>query len=211
MDGSAAGRRQAADKRAFADEVLMPFLITEIEKGYDRAGLGIDTGKVWTLVEIAAVTGQSEIGLDRWTAMLTCDDVLGVEAEIGIGLLMNLAIFATIAGPLSDEIAKCRIHASRKLSGRVRRQQSAGPGLQDSDYAGGSDESFVFILFFRCQRPFVAALRQVIDFPLVQWIGAEIDKLFRKVRCHTHLVYSARLSMYGQAHTVLITVGVNVR
>jgi hypothetical protein len=72
--------------------------------------LRINAGEIWAFVEIAGVASQREIGFDVFSAVLTGDHVFNVESEERIGVLVDTAIFAAIAGSLANEVAKFRIH-----------------------------------------------------------------------------------------------------
>ena len=71
-------------------------------------GEGVDTGKVWPLLQIAAMAGQCQVGRFIRTTMLFGDDVFDVVRKVAV-LLSQQTVLATILSPYPDQISRLGI------------------------------------------------------------------------------------------------------
>ena len=74
------------------------------------SGVGIDTGEVWTLVQVAPVTGERKVRRGVITAMLLGNDILDMEGSKGDRNLWKLAVFAAPTGSLTNQFSKGVVH-----------------------------------------------------------------------------------------------------
>src|ERR1043166_2385863 len=88
----------------------MPSLATRIEQACKLAAVGINPREVGSLVFIAIVTCERKIFWVVIAAMLPGDDVLDVEAEIGVLILVQAAVLATTLCPGPDQSPRSGIH-----------------------------------------------------------------------------------------------------
>ena len=61
-------------------------------------------------MKIAVWAGQRQVFLPVEAAVLTGKNMLDVEAEIGLGVLGNPAVFTSVVGALADPIAHALVH-----------------------------------------------------------------------------------------------------
>ena len=66
--------------------MCIPILMSRIEKVDDHLCLGIDARKVRTLIKIAPIGRECEIGQVIWSKVLLCDDVFNVKSAFNGGL-----------------------------------------------------------------------------------------------------------------------------
>ena len=119
--------RGAADIRDADDlpilrglEVIRPTVRAGMKQPREVTRIGIETGKIGTLLGVAKMTGQRQVVQFVSAVVLPGHDVLDVKREIGIDALMNPAILATMNGTRADELSRFRIHYGADASARDR-------------------------------------------------------------------------------------------
>ena len=91
-------------------EVLIPTLLARMEQLRDERGFRIKAGKVRPIVKIA---GERQIPQIVRPAVCFGDDVFDVEDGQRRVVLMQLAVFATVARPFPHARPGVRIHGFR--------------------------------------------------------------------------------------------------
>ena len=95
----APSRCSSFNPRLVQAKVVTPLVQAWVEQTRDLIGDGIDTGKVWPLLQVAAMAGQCQVGRFVRAAMLFGDDVFDVVRE-GAVLLSQQAVLAAILSTL---------------------------------------------------------------------------------------------------------------
>ncbi len=125
---------------------------------------------------------------------------------------MRQTVFATVTGPVADEIAKNSVQ-SNLLCCRCSRQQRSGLGLQDSDYVCRHNQGFVFGSLIRVQLAVIGKIGQFVHPSLHIGIGPErhkptgnlggqcspngVQKSVEQIRVREHNNYSISLRPAG--------------
>lgn len=91
------------------DKMLGPLIAPRMKKAGNLTGLGINSGQVGTLIEIAAMAGKCQVAGIAGAGMLFRDDVLDVMPQFAMDLA-QAAVFARLASTAADEIPRDRIH-----------------------------------------------------------------------------------------------------
>ena len=76
----------------------------------------IDPRDVWPLIAIAVNTGEGQIGVTVFTAVLFGDDVIDLKGRRMKGGI-QLAVFAAVSRPFADKSNCLRDHAVRYFAG----------------------------------------------------------------------------------------------
>ena len=100
--------------------MVRPDVAPGMEERDDVSTLGVDTGEVWPLVEVAAVAGQGEIRRVVWASVLLRHDVLDVMREPAL-FLAEQAVLVAILRSLADELPSGSIHQAEPFRSRERR------------------------------------------------------------------------------------------
>jgi hypothetical protein len=115
-------------RRGFSEKVgtpglkmFVPRLKAGVEERLDSPGLRVDAGQVRALVEVALRTRKGEVALGIGTAVLLRDDVLHLIGEERLVLLVGVAVFATVPGPLPDPLPDWRRNHAVCLCCRTER------------------------------------------------------------------------------------------
>jgi hypothetical protein len=93
--------------------VFSPLVSPRTKKAYKPATLGIKSGDVWSLVEIAEAARQSQVAGLRLAAMLPRNDMFYVKSNESRRRLGQAAVLANVAGPRANERSKGLIHHDR--------------------------------------------------------------------------------------------------
>ena len=110
MNRSAAYRGKADNIDVILYEVLGPLLLSRMEELHHLSGLGNNGRQIRTLVEIAVIASQCQIAVVIATPVLSGDDVFGVKTQERQVILMQTAVFATVAGTLTNKFPGSLVH-----------------------------------------------------------------------------------------------------
>jgi hypothetical protein len=110
LDGCAPDGREPGDLRAVESKVVGPPVASRVEEVRDLAGLSIDPGQIWPLVEVATLTCERQIVGVIGAAVLLRDDVLHMMCQ-GAMLLSQAAILTPITSPAWNEVPRRRVHS----------------------------------------------------------------------------------------------------
>lgn len=91
-------------------EVFGPVILPRMEQSNHLSRVWIDARDVWSLMGVASITAQTKILGVRLPAVLYSNDGVDRESEENVLLLMNAAILAAIASPLTDESPRGGVH-----------------------------------------------------------------------------------------------------
>ena len=92
--------------------MILPSIGSRIEQRDLLAGVLIHRSQICALMRIAVMARPSKVLSVVSTAMLAGDNVLDVKAIEGIILLMDQAVFTSVAGAVTNELADGRIHVA---------------------------------------------------------------------------------------------------
>ncbi len=104
--GGAADVGESQDADTITFEVIFPTIFSRVEESHRQICIRIETEQICTLVQIAAWTGESEIVLRAWAAMLPCDDMLDMKRCIDLILHAEAAILAAPKRPFANTISQ---------------------------------------------------------------------------------------------------------
>lgn len=90
--------------------MIRPMLRSWVKEPLHQPGKRIDSGEVWTVVQIAVMAGEGEVRFDGLPAVLTGDDVLDMKTKERVISLPHAAILAALVGAGSDLFSKSRAH-----------------------------------------------------------------------------------------------------
>jgi len=96
----------ALDFVIHAFEVIVPEILPRVEKRCQRPGEWIDGCEIGAFVAIAEMACEREIVCIRFSAVLTRDDVIDMEAEEWFVFLGDAAILAPPIGPFFEPLAQ---------------------------------------------------------------------------------------------------------
>jgi hypothetical protein len=91
-------------------KVLIPLVLARVKQPDKRAAFRVKAGQVRPLVQIAVVTGKSEVSSVVASAMLTSDDMLDVICEERLRVLPQVAVFAAMTSALADKLPERLVH-----------------------------------------------------------------------------------------------------
>ena len=94
--------------------MIGPAVTTRMEQRHGRPTSGIDAAEVRSLVQIAAMTGQSEIARIIGATVLLGYDVLDVMDQLAVSL-MQAAAFAAEFSAMPDQFPCGRIHRLKRF------------------------------------------------------------------------------------------------
>ena len=94
-------------------EVVPPAVAPRMEQFRHSLGLGVNAGQVRSFVQVAINARQSQILQIVRAAMNPWDDVLNVKRRQWRVVLVQQAIFATMASTLPDPGSRARAHRLR--------------------------------------------------------------------------------------------------
>ena len=138
--------------------MFFPEIPPGMKKGHHSFSQGINSRKVWPFMEIAAVASQGEIVRMVGAAVLFGHDVLYVMDQFAV-LLVQAALFATLAGAPSDGFPCSRIH------GLLDRRFQMKPGFEfeDGNEIGGVDQRLVLRAVTIAERAFVCLFGELVN------------------------------------------------
>ena len=113
--------RETDNLRSSYREMVPPGVLARVEKSHGSLRPRVDTAEIRPFIQVTAITGEAEIGRIVVTAVLLRNDVLDVEGSVDRTLWQS-AVLATLAGPLSDQVANSGVYHE----GRLARNDRAG-------------------------------------------------------------------------------------
>jgi hypothetical protein len=90
--------------------MLIPGVLTRVEKRRDFACFGVNTREISTFVRVASVAGQGKVCRIVIATVFTRNDVLDLESRKWEVLLLEQTVFAAMAGSLTDTFTNRCIH-----------------------------------------------------------------------------------------------------
>ena len=106
----AAGGCESDDYWTVHPEVIEPGFRSWMKERNNRTSVGVDSGKVWTLLKVATMTGKSEVGEVIGAVVLLRYDVFDVVRQSAM-VFRELAVFAAVAGAMAYFASRlCRDH-----------------------------------------------------------------------------------------------------
>lgn len=82
-----------------------PTVLAWMIKTNKTAGAAYEGARIGALGDIATQAGESEVGRRCWAELLAADDMIHMEAEMGV-VLMGQAVFADPLSPFEDKAAQ---------------------------------------------------------------------------------------------------------
>jgi hypothetical protein len=117
--GRASNHSHTFNNRSSETKMICPMVASRIEQRNNVARCRVDTGKVRSFPQIAAVTGEGEIAVIVASLVLAGNYMLDVMRE-RTTILWEQAILATVSGSRSDKQARCQIHCYAASDSRFR-------------------------------------------------------------------------------------------
>lgn len=108
--GSTADYGTSHEGCTFPREVLDPQIASRVKQTNELSRFRIEARDVRSFMGITSIAAQTQIVGFRRSAVLHCDDVVDGEREKRVLVLMDKAILAAVARPLSDEPPQGCIH-----------------------------------------------------------------------------------------------------
>jgi hypothetical protein len=101
--------------------MLAPLVLPGIEQARLFACFRVNAAQVWSLVEIAAMTGKRKILGRILPAVLSGNNVFDVERRQRLEIVMKPTVFASSASPLLHQPAQSRVHqVALRLASQIR-------------------------------------------------------------------------------------------
>lgn len=157
--------------------MLVPNVLTRMKQRNHGARVWIDAGEIGSFICIAPVACKRETGEIVRAAMLFRHDVFNVETNQWRCQLGNAAIFATVQGPIPNEITNSLLQ-----SGSPSREDAPGLCLHDGYDVDCLDKFLVFGILGSRQGSVICLPAQFFNAGLKFRIGTKVQKRGRGFR-----------------------------
>jgi hypothetical protein len=148
-----------------------------MKKPDDLPGVTIDSGQVWTLVKVAAVTCESEIIHVIGSTVLLRDDVLDMMPQFAV-FLAQLAVFATLVSATPYQVPCARFHLLLKRGVELM----TGFELENRDEVRCVDQRLIFRKLAFAQDAVVSPFREFVYTLLHERANLQTDNATRRLR-----------------------------